>query len=150
MILLAVTRLSELGLHEPSAALDAPTGVLQLYNGIQGAALLLLALLAACSPRRARWLLCLSGPAMAVVVQALWLARSSSPSSAVLTPDGFPVPSTYAVLEAFKLIWLLMVGFGSDLMTERVAQARVQRSSWTPISPVRPTADRAWPPFPGG
>jgi hypothetical protein len=125
------------------------SGVLRLYNGVQLGALLLLALLALCSPRRRRSLLRLSAPAMALAVQALWLAPLPPSSRAGGLPDAVAAPSAYAAVEALKLVWLLMVGFGSDRMSGRVCPARARRSSWAPIPPIRPISDRAWPPFPG-
>lgn len=131
------------------ASPDAAAHILRLYGEAQSGGLVLLALLAACSPSRTRWLSRLSAPAIAVVVQALWLTPLPSPSSSAPSTEAFPAPSLYVVVEAFKAVWLLAVGFGSGLMPMRVSPARVQHSSWIPISPARPIPDRAWPPFPG-
>jgi len=127
-----------------SGQLSAPLGpspMLRLYKGIQLGGLALLTLLAVCSPQRRRWLMRLSAPATALVAQALWL---TPPTRAVAAPA-----SPYLALEAFKAAWLLVVGFGADPWARRALAARARRSSWVPIAPVRPIADRAWPPFPG-
>lgn len=138
--LVARTTLVWAGLCLGVAALGAPVAMLRLYNGMQLGGLLVLALLAVCSPRRRRWLMRLSAPATAVVAQAVWLAPP---------PPAAPALSPYLALEAFKAIWLLVAGFGADPLAGRVLPAHAHRSSWAPVPPVRPIADRAWPPFPG-
>jgi hypothetical protein len=124
---------------------DAAPEVLRLYSLAQLAGLVLLAALVLGSPGRRRWLARLSPPALVVAAQALWL--TPQPLGGVAAPgrDALPPTSAYLALEAVKLVWLLAVGFGPDLVPRSARPARAHRSSWIPIAPARPLSERSRP-----
>jgi len=124
---------------------DAAPEVLRLYSLAQLGGLVLLAAVVLGAPGRRRWLARLSPPALVVVAQALWFTPLPLGGAAAPGRDPLQPPSAYLALEAVKLVWLLAVGFGSDLAPRPARPARAHRSSWIPIAPARPLSERTRP-----
>jgi hypothetical protein len=124
-----------------TVALDVGRHTFRLYNHVELALVAGLLVLGAGSHRRGLWYLSLLGPAVIVVVQALWLIPALDLRVSAIQAGQPPSPSSqhavYIAAETLKVLWLLVLGFGGTLSGSPARTAgrgrRVRGSGWARV-----------------
>lgn len=101
-------------------ALEVGQQTFKVYHWVQFAVLIVLAAVAAAPGRRAAWTWRLAAPGLILALQAFWLIPALDVRVALIQASA-AVPASnlhliYIALEAAKLLILLAIGFGGDLL----------------------------------